>query len=78
LQNRHQVLPCAPVSTGRSFRLNDEANLNVYDSAMATRQTKVFEDDLERSRRVTYDDWTHRPFKEKAMDWIASAFRLQL
>ena len=30
----------------RSFRLNDEANLNVYDAAFARRQTEVFEDDL--------------------------------
>ena len=26
----------------RSFRLNDEANLNIYDSAMATRQSAIF------------------------------------
>ena len=30
----------------RSFRLNDEANLNVYDAAFAARQTGVFEQDL--------------------------------
>ena len=32
----------------RSFRLNDEANLNVYDAAFAQRQTQVFEDDIRR------------------------------
>ena len=32
----------------RSFRLNDEANLNVYDAAFARRQTEVFEEDLKR------------------------------
>ena len=62
----------------RSFRLNDEANLNVYDSAMAARQTTVFEDDLKRSRRVALEEWTHRPLKEKARDWMASVFRSQL
>ena len=31
----------------RSFRLNDEANLNVYDPAFAARQSAVFEDDGE-------------------------------
>ena len=62
----------------RSFRLNDEANLNVYDSTMATRQTAIFEDDLKRSRRVTYEEWTNRPLKEKAKDWMASVFRSQI
>ena len=38
----------------RSFRLNDEANLNVYDPVFAARQTRVFEQDLKRSRRITY------------------------
>ena len=50
----------------RSFRLNDEANLNVYDAAFARRQTEVFEDDLKRSRRVTYEEWLNRPLREKA------------
>jgi phosphatidylserine/phosphatidylglycerophosphate/cardiolipin synthase-like enzyme len=35
----------------RSFRLNDEASLNVYDRDFATRMTAVFEKDL-RSARV--------------------------
>ena len=30
----------------RSFRLNDEANLNIYDAAFAREQVTVFEDDL--------------------------------
>jgi cardiolipin synthase len=30
----------------RSFRLNDEANLNVFDRVFASRQTAIFEDDL--------------------------------
>ena len=62
----------------RSFRLNDEANLNIYDSAMATRQTAIFEDDLKKSRRVTFEQWTNRPFKEKAKDWMASRLSSQL
>ena len=37
----------------RSFRLNDEANLNIYDAGFAARQTRVFEADLTQSRRVT-------------------------
>ena len=62
----------------RSFRLNDEANLNIYDVAMATRQSVIFEEDLKKSRRVTFEEWTNRPLKEKAKDWMASALRSQL
>ena len=50
----------------------------MYDGAMATRQTAIFEDDLKRSRRVTFEEWANRPFKEKATDWMASALRSQL
>jgi cardiolipin synthase len=49
----------------RSFRLNDEANLNVYDAAFAARQTEVFEADLKRSHRITYEAWKNRPFLTK-------------
>ena len=37
----------------RSFRLNDEANLNVYDPAFVHEQEAVFEGDLKHSHRVT-------------------------
>ena len=41
----------------RSFRLNDEANLNVYDAQLAARQIEVFNADLQKSKRVTYEEW---------------------
>lgn len=60
----------------RSFRLNDEANLNVYDAAFAARQTEVFEADLKQARRVTLQTWRARPFTEKlhehALAWFGS------
>ena len=62
----------------RSFRLNDEANLNVYDAAFARRQTRDFEDDLKRSRRITYEEWKRRPWYEKAMESAAVFFEPQL
>ena len=62
----------------RSFRLNDEANLNVYDAAFAKRQTEVFEDDLKRSRRVTYEEWLNRPLREKAHEKLTGRLRSQL
>ena len=49
----------------RSFRLNDEANLNVYDAAFAARQTRVFEEDIKQSRRITLQAWQARPLVAK-------------
>jgi cardiolipin synthase len=62
----------------RSFRLNDEANLNVYDETFAARQTRVFEDDLKRSRQITYEEWANRPLKEKFMERLALLLESQL
>jgi cardiolipin synthase len=56
----------------RSFRLNDEANLNVYDVAFARRQQQVFEDDLKRSRQVTFESWSRRPLGEKLHERAAA------
>ena len=62
----------------RSFRLNDEANLNVYDRAFAARQERVFEQDLTRSKRVTLADWEGRPWHEKLMEHAAGLLHAQL
>ncbi len=62
----------------RSFRLNDEANLNVYDKANAARQIAVFEDDLKKSRRVTYEEWNARPWTEKLWERAVTIFDSQL
>jgi cardiolipin synthase len=62
----------------RSFRLNDEANLNVYDAAFAKRQTKVFEADIQHSERVTYEAWLDRPWSEKLAERLSGLLRSQL
>ncbi len=62
----------------RSFRLNDEANLNIYDAAFAARQTELFEQDLRKSRRVTLQAWQNRPLSEKASEKLASLLHSQL
>jgi cardiolipin synthase A/B len=62
----------------RSFRLNDEANLNVFDGDFAREQTAVFEKDRARSHRVTLDEWKRRPLMEKIVERLAALFRSQL
>lgn len=62
----------------RSFRLNDEANLNIYDAEFAARQTVVFEQDLTRSQRISLQTWENRPLKEKFKEKLASLLESQL
>ncbi|MEC5409257.1 cardiolipin synthase [Paraburkholderia sp. MPAMCS5] len=62
----------------RSFKLNDEANLNLYDEAFAARQTRIFADDLAKSKRVTLEDWKRRPWVEKLVDRVVSLLDPQL
>jgi cardiolipin synthase len=62
----------------RSFRLNDEANLNIHDHEFALRQVLDFENDLKHARRVTYEEWTARPWTEKAWEHFLALFRHQL
>lgn len=62
----------------RSFRLNDEANLNVYDREAAVALSAVFEDDLLRCRLITYRSWRTRPLTTKLWEKADALIRSQL
>ncbi|HXC58202.1 MAG TPA: phospholipase D-like domain-containing protein [Steroidobacteraceae bacterium] len=62
----------------RSFRLNDEANLNVIDQDFARQATTVFEADLGRAKRVTLQQWRQRPWHEKVAERAMDVFSSQL
>jgi cardiolipin synthase len=62
----------------RSFAVNDEANLNVFDAQFAKRQAQIFEQDLARSRRITLNEWQQRPWREKLMEHTAGLLSSQL
>ncbi len=62
----------------RSFQLNDEASLNIYNSNFAGRMTSVFEADLAQANRYTYAMWTQRPFSQKFAEKIVLPIRSQL
>ena len=62
----------------RSFRLNDEANLNIYAVDFARRQVDVFNADLSRSRRISLNEWQQRPLSEKFLEHAASLIGSQL
>jgi len=62
----------------RSFRLNDEASLNIYHHAFAERMTAVFEADLLKAKRFTYAIWKQRPLTEKIAEKVIRPIRSQL
>lgn len=62
----------------RSFRLNDEANLNVYDATFAAQQSKVFEDDKSKSLPMTRADFMERSKISKILDKLASVFQREM
>ncbi len=61
----------------RSFGLNDEVNLAVRDTSLAQRMESDFAHDLLESRRVTLDEWRHRPLTERAPELLGWIFERQ-
>jgi cardiolipin synthase len=61
----------------RSFGLNDEVNLAVRDTPLAHRMQLDLAHDLLQSRRVTLDEWQHRPITERAPELLGWIFERQ-
>lgn len=62
----------------RSFQLNDEASLNIYDHEFAMQMTAVFEKDLKPTKRYTYDLWQNRPWQDKLAERVLLPIKSQL
>ena len=62
----------------RSFRLNDEANLNVYSAEFAAEQARIFDEDRRNARLISYKEWKGRGLCTKLLERILSPFRSQL
>ncbi len=62
----------------RSFQLNDEASLNIYDTGFAARMTEVFEADLKPTVQFTYQMWKDRPVKDKMFEKFILPLKSQL
>ena len=62
----------------RSFRLNDEANLNVLNPEFGATQQRVFGQDWAKSRRITLAEWQARPWQERLMEQLATLLHSQL
>ena len=62
----------------RSFRLNDEANLNILDRDFANKMSDMFEADWANSKKVSFERWKNRPMLGKLAGSLALLFRKQL
>ncbi|MCC5908075.1 MAG: hypothetical protein JJU13_17805 [Balneolaceae bacterium] len=57
----------------RSFRINDETNLNILDREFASERIRHFEKDLKQSRLYTLEDFQNRSAWRKFVGWITQA-----
>ncbi len=62
----------------RSFRLNDEANLNVLNRDFGAIQRQVFDQDWALARRITLAEWQARPWTERVLERVAKLLNSQL
>ncbi|MBI4636723.1 MAG: cardiolipin synthase B [Candidatus Rokubacteria bacterium] len=59
----------------RSFALNDEVNLVVYDDAVAGRLEAIFFDDLAHAKKVEYRGWRGRGVLDRLLEKLALPLR---
>ena len=62
----------------RSFKINDEANINVLDAAFAATMTRSFEEDKSKSTQLTFETFKSRNIFSKFFDHFFGLFRSQL
>jgi cardiolipin synthase len=62
----------------RSFVLNDELNVVLYDRPVVQRLVTAFEADLAHSQRVTYEAWQNRGLKTKLLERLVVPLESQL
>ena len=62
----------------RSFALNQEINLAVYDSEMAHRLEEIFKEDLKYSQQVSYEQWQSRSIFERLFEFFTLPIKEQL
>jgi cardiolipin synthase len=62
----------------RSFALNEELNLTVYDASIARRLEAIFREDLKHARKITYEEWRSRSVFERLWEVFAFPVKEQL
>ena len=62
----------------RSFEINDEVSLVVYDKGIARELEEIFEKDLKDATEVHFAPWKHRPVPHKLRDFFSFLLNEQL
>ncbi len=62
----------------RSFRLNDEVNVNIYDESVALQMEKMFSEDMARSMEISQHRWGRRSLLSRIKESAAELFKPQL
>jgi cardiolipin synthase len=58
-----------------SFAVNDELNLFFYDRDVAQQLERIFMDDVQLSRRITYEAWKNRGVGARLLEMLALPIR---
>jgi cardiolipin synthase len=62
----------------RSFRLNDEVNVNIFDDGIAAQMEAMFFSDLGQCEEMNLRKWFRRGWLDKLKEKMAEVFRPQL
>jgi cardiolipin synthase len=62
----------------RSFALNDESNISIYDRRLAAELEKVFADDLSVCEKITLKQWEDRGFKARTLGALSVFLKDQI
>ena len=62
----------------RSFALNEEVNFIAYDAEVAAQLEKAFHEDLKLSKKLDYETWQARPWREKFLELFTIPLKEQL
>jgi cardiolipin synthase A/B len=62
----------------RSFSLNDESNISVYDRRLAGELEKLFMEDLKVCEQITLEKWEQRGVKTRILGALSLIFKDQI
>jgi cardiolipin synthase len=62
----------------RSFRINDEISVAIYDGRVADELARAFEDDAKHAHRWTFEQWQGRSLKHRIADRLSVMLKRQL
>ncbi|QCF27533.1 cardiolipin synthase B [Hydrocarboniclastica marina] len=62
----------------RSLALNTEAGVGLMDKDIAAQLKEAFERDLQHCRKLTLEQWSKRPRRQRVLDWCAYQLKGQI